>query len=75
MKIIVEQLETEIPHGVWCNNGGMEEWCPYFEVKKPSFSKHGLIQSFFCSLYDEVEHRLADIFIDVLTERIRMARG
>lgn len=53
METIVEALEKQIPKGTWCNNGGMEDWCPYFEVKKQTFSKHGLIQSFFCHLLED----------------------
>ena len=32
LKTIHEQLELEIPHGVWCNKGIRPDWCPYFRV-------------------------------------------
>ena len=53
MKTIIEQLESEIPHGNWCNQGGKEKWCPYFEIRKPTLSDEGSIQSYFCNLSEE----------------------
>jgi len=53
METIIKSLEKQIPPGSWCNNGGREDWCPYFEVKKQTFSKEGLIRSYFCHLLEE----------------------
>jgi len=44
METIIEHLESKIPHGYWCNNGGRENWCPYFEIKN---------QRYFCNLSEE----------------------
>jgi len=53
VKTIVEALEKQIPKGPWCNNGGKDNWCPYFEVKKQTIAEDGSIQSFFCNLLEE----------------------
>jgi hypothetical protein len=53
METIVEALEKQIPKGSWCNNGGREGWCCYFEVKKQTFSKDGSIQINYCNLMEE----------------------
>ncbi len=51
MKTITEALATQIPQGHWCQNGG--DRCPYLTVEKPSLSKNGLLQSYFCDLMEE----------------------
>ena len=48
MKTIIEQLESEIPHGLWCNQGAREEWCPYFKI----INHRG-----FCNLSEEYVER------------------
>lgn len=53
METITEALEKQIPKGTWCNNGGKDRWCPYFEVKKQTIAADGSIQSFFCNLLEE----------------------
>lgn len=53
MKTILQHLKSQIPTGNWCNNGARKDWCPYFEIKKPSLSKNGSIQSNFCNLMEE----------------------
>jgi len=57
MKTLVEKLEKEIPHGHWCNNGGRDQWCKYFEIKKPSLSENGAIQSYYCHFQEEFVNR------------------
>lgn len=59
MKSIIEQLESEIPQGHWCNNGPRETWCPYFQIHKPTLDEKGNIQSWFCDLTEEYVNRKA----------------
>ena len=53
VKNIIEELETIIPFGNWCNNGKRESWCPFFEMRKPTLSENGTIQSYYCHLLEE----------------------
>ena len=53
MKTIIEELESQIPEGTWCNNGGEKNWCKYFEMKKPTLSQNGSIQCHYCNLMEE----------------------
>jgi len=55
MCTIIEQLETEIPKGYWCDNGGKK--CPYLIIEKPHLAKNGTIQSHFCDLLEEYVYR------------------
>ncbi len=63
MKTIIESLEEEIPHGNWCYGKG--SWCKYHEIKKPTLSKNGSIQSNYCHLHEEfVCRKICEINID-----------
>ena len=53
MITIIEALEEKIPKGKWCNQGGKDKWCEYFETRKAKVAKNGAIQSHYCTMLDE----------------------
>ena len=57
MQTIIEALEDQIPHGNWCNSGGKEKQCHYFEIKEPTLADNGSIQSYYCHLLEEFVYR------------------
>lgn len=62
MKSIIETLEEEIPHGPWCNNGGRDKWCKYFEKKKVTLAENGALQINYCHLHEEfVQRKICEI--------------
>ena len=72
METIIEVFEKQIPNGSWCNNGGIKNWCPYFEVKKPTFSKNGSIQSYYCNLMKKYVCRQIFKFKDLVGRTINV---
>lgn len=59
METILEKLQSEIPPGYWCHGwrNGQNGWCKYHEIKKPTLSKNGTIQCYFCNLHEEFVNR------------------